>query len=141
MSYSINKVIILGNITKDPEFKTLPSGSGVCNFSIATNRTYKTKDGDKKQEVEYHNIVCFGKTAENVAEYMRKGNSIYVEGRLQTRSWEDKDTGSKKYKTEILAESVQFGPRKTGAQSEENQEEKADKELENIGSADEETVF
>lgn len=107
----INKVMIYGNITKDPELKALPSGSNVCSFSVATNRTWKDKEGGKKEEVQFHNVVCFGKTAENVAQYMHKGSSIFVEGRIQTRSWEAKD-GSKRYTTEIVAEQVQFGPKK-----------------------------
>lgn len=106
---NLNKVLIYGNITRDPEQKALPSGMAVTNFSVATNRRY-TKDGEKKEEVEYHNVVSFGKTAENVATYMKKGSAIYVEGRLKTRSWE-KD-GKKVYRTEIIAENVQFGPRK-----------------------------
>jgi len=106
----LNKVIIYGNLTKDPELKTLPNGTSVCNFSIATNRYYKDKDGKPQDQVEYHNIVIFGRQAETVSQYMRKGSPLYVEGRLQTRSWESKD-GSKRYITEIMAESTQFGPR------------------------------
>lgn len=109
----INKVIIYGNITRDPELKALPSGQNVCSFSVATNRTYKDRDGKKQEQTDFHNIVCFGRTADNVGQYMRKGSGIYVEGRLQTRSWE-KD-GEKKYRTEIVAEMVQFGPKKDGA--------------------------
>lgn len=106
----INKVLIYGNLTRDPEIKTLPSGSAVANFSLATNRTYNDRDGNKKEEVEYHNLVCFGKQAENLGKYMKKGDGLFIEGRLQTRSWE-KD-GRKNYRTEIIAERVQFGPRK-----------------------------
>lgn len=109
----LNKVMIYGNITRDPELKTLPSGSAVCSFGVATNRTWKDKDGSKKEATEFHNIVSFGKTAENIAQYMRKGSAVYVEGRIQTRSWE-KD-GIKQYRTEIVAETVQFGPRKEGS--------------------------
>ena len=104
---NVNKAIIIGNITRDPELKALPTGQSICSFSIATNRSYKTKNGDKKTETEYHSIIVFGKTAENIAQYMRKGSQIMVEGRIQTRSWET-DSG-KRYKTEIVAESVQFG--------------------------------
>lgn len=107
----LNKAMIYGNITKKPELKALPSGTNVCGFSVATNRTWKDKDGKKKEEVEFHNVVCFGKTADNVAQYMDKGSAIYVEGRIQTRSWET--DGQKKYRTEIVAETVQFGPKKT----------------------------
>lgn len=110
----INKAILFGNLTKDPELKELPSGSSVCNFSIATNRKWKDKDGDTHEDAEFHNIVVFGKQAENVAKYMEKGSSIYIEGRIQTRSWEDKD-GIKRYTTEIVAETTQFGPKKDRA--------------------------
>lgn len=106
----INKVQIYGNITRDPELKALPSGSNVCSFSVATNRTYKKNDGTKAEDAQFHNVVAFGKTAELIAQYMRKGSTIYVEGRLQTRSWETKD-GGKRYTTEIIAENMQFGPR------------------------------
>jgi single-strand DNA-binding protein len=105
----INKAMVYGNLTRDPELKSLPSGSQVCNLSLATNRTWSDKDGKKQEEVQYHNIVLFGKTAENVAKYMKKGSALFVEGRLQTQSWE-KD-GVKHYRTEIVGETVQFGAR------------------------------
>ncbi len=107
----INKVILVGNLTKDPELKALPSGIKVASFSLATNRSYKDQSGKKVEQVEYHNIVAFGKPAELISQYMTKGNSLYVEGRLQTRSW-DSDQG-KKYRTEILVENFQFGPKGT----------------------------
>ena len=103
----INKATIYGNITKDPELKALPSGQNVVNFSVATNKTWKDKAGAKQESVEYHNIVAFGKTAETINQYCKKGDGIYIEGAIQTRSW-DKD-GTKMYKTEILADSFQFG--------------------------------
>jgi single-strand DNA-binding protein len=111
----INKVILYGNLTKDPELKALPSGSSVTSFSIATNRTYKDAQGVKQEAVDYHNIVVFGPTAENVAKYMKKGSALFVEGRLQTRSY-DKD-GQKKYITEVVAEpyGIQFGPKSGSA--------------------------
>jgi single-strand DNA-binding protein len=108
----VNKAIIVGNLTKDPELKSLPSGSKVCNFSIATNRKWKTKEGLIQEDVEFHNIVVFGKQAENVAKYMTKGSQLYVEGRIQTRSWEDKN-GTKRYTTEIIAEMTQFGAKRS----------------------------
>jgi len=114
-----NRAIIIGNITKDPELKALPSGGSVCNFSIATNRTWTDKASGKKQEaVEFHNVVVFGRMADNVAQYIRKGSQLLVEGRIQTRSWEGKD-GKKNYRTEIVAESIQFGakPRDEGRPS------------------------
>lgn len=108
----LNKAMIFGNLTRDPELKALPSGIQVCSFSIATNRTYKDRDGKRAEQTDYHNIVVFGRQAETSAQYLKKGASAYVEGRIQTRSWE-KD-GEKQYRTEIIADRVQFGPRTGG---------------------------
>ena len=113
----INKAIIVGNIVRDPELKSLPSGQKVCSFSVATNRTWKDQAGQKQEAVDYHNVACFGKQAEIVAQWMKKGSQIYVEGRMTTRSWDDKDTGKKMYRTEVVAENVQFGPKRDGASS------------------------
>ncbi len=107
----INKVTILGNLTRDPEMRALPSGIKVASFSLATNRTWKDQSGKKQDATEYHNVVSFGKLAELIAQYSKKGSSLYVEGRLQTRSWDDKVSGEKKYRTEIVVETFQFGPR------------------------------
>lgn len=109
----LNKAMIIGNLTRDPELKSLPSGIKVCNFSVATNRVWYDKEKGKQENTDYHNVVVFGRTAETVAQYMKKGNSILVEGRMQTRSW-DAD-GGKKYRTEIVADTVQFGPRSSGS--------------------------
>ncbi len=109
----LNKAMIYGNLTRDPEMKALPSGMQVCSFSLATNRVYNDRDGKRQEAVDYHNVVVFGKQAENCAKYLSKGNSTYVEGRMQTRSW-DKD-GQKQYRTEIIAERVQFGPKGSGS--------------------------
>src|SRR5574343_361603 len=106
----INKAMVMGNLTRDPEMKSLPSGVKVVSFSLATNRTWKDAQGMKKDSVEYHNVVAFGKPAEIINQYSRKGSSLYVEGRMQTRSWDDA-SGSKKYRTEIILENVQFGPK------------------------------
>lgn len=106
----INKAILYGNLTRDPELKALPSGIQVANISVATNRTWKDKEGRKQENVEYHNVVVFNKQAELVGQYLRKGSPIYLEGRIQTRSWDDKD-GVKKYRTEIIVENFQFGPK------------------------------
>ncbi|MBP9750064.1 MAG: single-stranded DNA-binding protein [Candidatus Pacebacteria bacterium] len=106
----LNKAIIIGNLTRDPELKSLPSGVQVCTFGMATNRVYRDKDNNKKEETEYHNIVVFGRQAETTAQYLRKGNNALVEGRLQTRSWEQE--GQKKYRTEILADRIQFGDKR-----------------------------
>jgi single-strand DNA-binding protein len=110
----INKVTILGNLTRDPELRALPSGIKVASFSLATNRTWKDQSGKKQDATEYHNVVAFGKLAELIAQYSKKGSSLYVEGRLQTRSWDDKVSGEKKYRTEIVVETFQFGPRPQG---------------------------
>ena len=107
MAASVNKVILVMNLGADPELKYLDSGTAVGELRGATNRKYKTKDGEWKEETEWHSVVTWAKTAENCKEYLRKGSAVYVEGRLQTRSWEDKD-GKTCYKTEVVAEMVQF---------------------------------
>lgn len=106
----LNKALIIGNLTQDPELKSLPSGTAVCNFSLATNRNYTDKDGNKKEDTDYHNIVVFGRQAETTSQYLSKGSMALVEGRIQTRSWEG-DDGKRRYRTEIVANRVQFGPR------------------------------
>jgi single-strand DNA-binding protein len=110
----LNKVLLYGNLTRDPEMKALPSGTKVVSFSIATNRTFKDKDGRKQDSVEYHNLVAFGKQAELINQYMKKGRPLYAEGRLQTRSWDGAD-GKKNYRTEVVLENFQFGPSAMGA--------------------------
>ena len=107
----LNKAIVIGNLTRDPELRSLPSGIKVCSFSLATNRVWKDKNGAKQEAADYHNVVVFGRQAETVAQYMKKGSSILVEGRMQTRSWDDKTSGEKKYRTEIVADRTQFGPK------------------------------
>jgi single-strand DNA-binding protein len=109
----LNKAILIGNLTRDPELKSLPSGIQVSSFSLATNRVWKDKNGAKQESTDYHNIVVFGRQADSVSRYLKKGSSVLVEGRMQTRSWDAQD-GSKKYRTEIVADHVQFGPRKEG---------------------------
>ena len=105
MAASLNKVMLIGNTTKDVELKKIPSGQSVCAFSVATNRSWKDKDGSKKDQVEFHNIVVWGKLAEICAEYVKKGNKVYLEGRLQTREWEAQD-GTKRRQTEIVADNM-----------------------------------
>jgi len=111
----LNKAYIIGNLTRDPELKALPSGTKVCSFSIATNRTYKDKEGQRQDTAEFHNIVAFSKLGELAAQYLKKGQQALVEGRLQTRSWET--NGEKKYRTEIIADNIQFGFRSSGGAS------------------------
>ncbi len=125
----LNRALIYGHITRDPELKSLPSGIQVCSFSVATNRVWKNKDGTKQEAVDYHNVVVFGRQAETVAQYMRKGSSIMVEGRIQTRSW-DKPDGSKAYRTEIVADMTQFGPKSQRSESVEPQETPQDDPIE-----------
>ncbi|MEK7535632.1 MAG: single-stranded DNA-binding protein [Patescibacteria group bacterium] len=110
----LNKAIVIGNLTRDPELRALPSGAAVVTMAVATNRVWKDRDGNKKEDTQYHNIVVFGKQAETSAQYLKKGQSVLIEGRMQTRSWDDKSSGEKKYRTEIVADRVQFGP-KAGA--------------------------
>jgi len=113
----LNKAILIGNLTRDPELKAIASGNKVCTFSIATNRTYKDSNGVRQEKTDYHNIVVWGKTAENVATYMKKGSQILVEGRMETRSWDDAATNTKKYRTEVIADTVQFGAKSSGGSS------------------------
>jgi single-strand DNA-binding protein len=108
----LNRATIIGNLTRDPELKSLPSGVKVASFSVATNRVWYDQNKQKQEATDYHNIVAFGRPAETIAQYMKKGSSIYVEGRLQTRSWEQ--DGKKNYRTEIIAEKFQFGPKAGG---------------------------
>lgn len=102
MAKSVNKVILLGNVGKDPEIKVLPSGQPVANFSVATSERFKDQQGNFQDRTEWHNVVAYGKLADIVRDYVKKGNKLYVEGRLTTRSWDDKDSGKKVYRTEIV---------------------------------------
>jgi len=110
----INKVMLFGNLTRDPELRSLPSGGQVASFGLATNRVFKKQDGTKQEATEFHNIVVFGRQAETVSQYLKKGSSAYIEGRIQTRTWDSPEKG-KQYRTEVIAERVQFGPRGSGA--------------------------
>jgi single-strand DNA-binding protein len=105
MAGTLNKVMLIGNLTRDPELKKTTGGQSVCTFSIATNRTYTDASGQKKDQVEYHNIVTWAKLAEICGQYLVKGKKIYVDGRLQTREWDGQD-GQKKYRTEVVAENM-----------------------------------
>jgi len=116
---SVNKVILLGRLTRDVELKFLPSGNAVANFSVATSESYKDKEGNKQEKTEFTNIVMFGKVAELANQYLSKGRQVYLEGKLQTRSWDDKD-GNKRYTTEVVADKMSF----VGNSSQEKQEGK-----------------
>ena len=104
---SVNKVILVGNLGRDPELRYTQTGNAVVNFTLATNEKWSDKDGNKQERVEWHRIVVWGKTAENCAQYLQKGSCAYIEGRLQTREWEDKD-GNKRTTIEVNALTVQF---------------------------------
>ncbi len=104
---SVNKVIIVGRLGQDPELKYTPSGAAVCNFSVATSENWSDRDGQRQERTEWHRIVVWGKQAENCNQYLAKGRQVYLEGSLQTRSWEAKE-GGKRYTTEIIARTVQF---------------------------------
>ena len=111
---NLNKAFVLGNVTRDPEVRALPSGAQVTSFGIATNRFYTDQAGQKKQEAEFHNIVCFGKLADISSKYLTKGSLVLIEGRIKTRNWLN-SAGVKQYRTEIIADSLQLGPRGAGS--------------------------
>ena len=111
---SVNRVILVGRLGRDPELRYIPSGQAVANFSIATNERWRDKDGTNQERTEWHRIVVWGKSAENCAQYLQKGRTVYVEGRLQTREWEDKE-GVKRKTTEVVAQTVQFLDGRGGA--------------------------
>ncbi|MBT4349463.1 single-stranded DNA-binding protein [bacterium] len=102
---NLNKAMIIGNVVRDPEMRSTPSGQNVSSFSIATNLVWKDQSGQKQEKVEFHNIVAWRRLAEIVGQYLKKGSKVYIEGRLQTRSWDD-PSGVKKYRTEIVAENM-----------------------------------
>lgn len=122
---NINRVIIVGRITRSLELKTTTGATMVLNFSVATNKNWKDKDGNKKEDTQFHNVVAFGKTAEVIAQYFVKGQEIMVEGWLKTRSWDDKNGGSKRYATEIILEKFDFGAKPVGAENAQTQEQPA----------------
>ncbi len=115
---SVNKVIILGNLGRDPEVRYSPDGSAICNVSVATTSTWKDKaSGEKREETEWHRIVFYHRLAEIAGEYLKKGGQVYIEGRLKTRKWQDKETGAERYSTEIVADSMQMLGGRNGAEA------------------------
>ena len=104
---SVNKVILVGNLGKDPEVRFTGSGKAVCHFPVATSEVWNDANGERRERTEWHNVVVWGKQGENCGKYLSKGRQVYVEGRIQTRSWDDKD-GNKRYMTEIIAQQVRF---------------------------------
>ena len=116
MAGSVNKVIIIGNLGADPECRTTPGGAEVANLRIATSRSYTTKDGQRREETEWHSVVLWNKLA-GLAQFLEKGRKVYIEGRLQTRDWVDQQSGQKRYKTEVVAQEMTFLDSKTGQQA------------------------
>ncbi|HLD56230.1 MAG TPA: single-stranded DNA-binding protein [Candidatus Omnitrophota bacterium] len=117
MAANLNRVMLIGNLTRDPELRYIPSGQGVTTFTVAVNRTYVANTGEKKEEVSFIRVVVWGKRAEVCHEYLRKGSPVFVEGRLQSRSWDGPD-GTKRSTIEVVAQNVQFLGRGTGAKAE-----------------------
>ncbi|MBI1984953.1 MAG: single-stranded DNA-binding protein [Candidatus Wildermuthbacteria bacterium] len=113
---NLNKVFLIGRLTDNPELRTTQGGQQVCSLRMATNRTWKNAEGGKQEAAEYHSVVLWGRLAEIASQYLRKGNMLFVEGRIQTRSWQDQQ-GVKKYRTEIIGENIQLGPKGFGGQA------------------------
>ncbi len=107
---NLNKVFLIGRLTNDPQIKNLPSGKMICIFGLATDRFFVDKEGQKQQQTEFHNIVLFGRLAEIASQYLKKGNLVFIEGRLKTRNWQDAN-GTTRYRTEIIGERIQLGPK------------------------------
>ncbi len=131
MPANVNKVFILGNLTRDPELRYIPSGQAVTSFSVAVNRTYNARSGEKKTETDFLRVVTWGKQAENCNQYLRKGSSVFVEGRLQSRSWQAQD-GTKRTTIEIVAQSVQFLSKSTRGREPERNESGSDNRKEEM---------
>lgn len=128
---NFNRIVVVGRLGKDPELKALPNGTSVCDFSLATSRVWvdgSTKE--KHEETEWHNVVFYGKPADIIAQYVKKGSILLVEGRVKTRSWEDKDSGKKMYRTEIIGENFQLPPRSMSGGGEPSAEEEANQQYE-----------
>lgn len=104
----VNKVILIGNLGRDPEVRSTPSGQPVASFTLATSRRWRDKNGQKQEQTEWHQIVVWGKQAEIAGQYLTKGKQIFLEGRLQTRSWDDRQTGEKRYRTEVVCDNFQM---------------------------------
>jgi len=113
---NFNKAFILGNVTRDPELRTTPGGQTVSTFGVATNRVWKDASGQQQRSAEFHNVVAWARLAEICHQYLKKGSLVFIEGRIQTRSWQDKNSGEKRFRTEIIAQTMQLGPRGTGGQ-------------------------
>ncbi len=128
---NLNKVFIFGNLTRDPELRQTPGGQSVCSFGVATNSFFSDKSGQRQQKTEFHNVVVWGRQAEIANQFLRKGSSVLIEGRLQTRSWQDKQ-GVQRKTTEIVTERMQLGPRTGGAPAPAAEEDRREEELPEI---------
>jgi len=111
---NVNKAIIVGRLTRDPEKRSTQTGTTITSFSVATSSKWKSQDGQQNEKTEFHNVIAWGKRGDIIAQYMTKGQEIYVEGRLETSSWNDKETGKKMYRTEIVMENFEFGSKPAG---------------------------
>ena len=120
----LNKVQIIGRLTRDPEIRTTPNGANVASFSVATGFTWTDATGQKKEQTEFHNVVAWRKLADIIGQYLKKGSQVYIEGRLQTRSWDDKTSGQKRYRTEIIADNMIMLGRPGGNQKSEIRDQK-----------------
>ncbi|WP_283148982.1 single-stranded DNA-binding protein [Silvimonas soli] len=120
---SLNKVLLIGNLGRDPEVRYTPAGDAVCNFSIATTDRWKDKQGQQQEKTEWHNITMYRRLAEIAGQYLKKGSSVYIEGRIQTRKWQDKQTGADRYTTEIIADQMQMLSGRGGAGGEQHDEQ------------------
>ena len=126
---NFNKAFVLGNVTRDPELRRTTSGHAVATFGLATNRVWKDASGQQQRQAEFHNIVAWGRLAEICAQYLKKGSLVFIEGRIQTRSWQDQQ-GQKRFRTEIVAETMQMGPKGAGSNASSGSgDEKADEEI------------
>ena len=114
---NLNKATLIGRLVRDPEVRTTTSGQSVTNISVATSFSWKDQSGQKQEKAEYHNVVAWGKQGEVIAQYFVKGQEIYLEGRLETRSWDDQESGKKMYRTEIVLEKFEFGQKPSGSPS------------------------
>ncbi len=126
---NLNKAILVGRLTRDPEVRSLPSGQQVASFGLATDRYYNDKAGQRQQQTEFHNVVFFGRTAEIASQYLKKGSLALIEGRIQTRSWQDAE-GNKKYRTEVVGEMLQLGPRNNDNQTAQREEDRPERKEE-----------
>ena len=136
---NLNKVFLIGNLTRDPELRQTPTGQNVASFGVATNRMWTDPAGNKQTQTEFHNVVVWGRLAEIASQYLAKGRLVFIEGRISTRSWQDQQ-GQKKYRTEIVAENMQLGPRFQSASNQNQAATAASRENDPASNSDRETL-